>query len=167
MAEVTGPISTLPNSRHTPPKGAKCDDHPDRDAVVRIQGETDSFGSEMHDMCEECLAADRAWHNSPEAAEWRKGQCEWCRNEATDLRDARDYEEGMSGRVYRVCGACIRQQNEEIERDLAAYDSHYYDDPPCPTCKGRGTVNPITAPKGFFCVGSVDCPTCDGTGDCP
>lgn len=34
----------------------------------------------------------------------------------------------------------------------------------CPTCKGRGTVNPLTAPAGFFCTGTTDCPTCDGTG---
>jgi DnaJ-class molecular chaperone len=37
----------------------------------------------------------------------------------------------------------------------------------CPTCKGRGTVNPLTAPEGFFCVSTIDCPTCDGTGECP
>lgn len=34
----------------------------------------------------------------------------------------------------------------------------------CPTCKGRGTVNPLTAPKDFFCAGVADCPHCDGTG---
>jgi len=34
----------------------------------------------------------------------------------------------------------------------------------CPTCKGRGTVNPLTAPHGFFCVSTTDCPTCDGDG---
>lgn len=34
----------------------------------------------------------------------------------------------------------------------------------CPTCKGRGTVNPLTAPAGFFCVSTTDCPMCDGTG---
>lgn len=123
MADVTGPISTLPGARHDIPDGTKCDEHPDRDAVVRVQGETDSFGSEMHDMCEECLAADRAWRNSPEAEEWRHGQCEWCKRDATDLRDARDYEEGMSGRVNRVCGACIKHQNEEIERDLAEHEN--------------------------------------------
>lgn len=35
----------------------------------------------------------------------------------------------------------------------------------CPTCKGRGTVNPITAPADFFCVGTTECPHCDGTGE--
>lgn len=34
----------------------------------------------------------------------------------------------------------------------------------CPTCKGRGTVNPLTAPERFFCAGTTDCPHCDGTG---
>ena len=35
----------------------------------------------------------------------------------------------------------------------------------CPTCKGKGTVDPLTAPAGHFCVGVDDCPTCDGTGE--
>jgi hypothetical protein len=52
MADVTGPISTLPgSSHHDVPDGMMCDDHPDRPAVTRLQGETDSFGSEMHDLC--------------------------------------------------------------------------------------------------------------------
>lgn len=36
---------------------------------------------------------------------------------------------------------------------------------PCPTCKGRGTVNPLTAPKDFFCVSTTECPSCEGTGE--
>jgi len=43
-----------------------------------------------------------------------------------DLRDARDYEEGMCGRLYRVCGACIKRVNDEARRDLE--DSGFYDD---------------------------------------
>lgn len=35
----------------------------------------------------------------------------------------------------------------------------------CPTCKGSGTVNPLTAPADFFCAGTTDCPHCDGTGE--
>lgn len=123
MADVTGPISSLPGALHDPPKGMKCDEHPDRDAVVRIQGETDSMGCEMHDLCQECADADRAWRRSPEALEHRKGQCEWCKQPATDLRNKRDYEEGMSGRVYRVCGACVKRDNEYWEAE-----SRYYDD---------------------------------------
>lgn len=35
----------------------------------------------------------------------------------------------------------------------------------CPTCRGRGLVNPLTAPPDFFCAGTTDCPHCDGTGE--
>jgi hypothetical protein len=105
-----------------------CDQHPDRPAVARIQGETDSFGCEMNDLCQECLDADRAWKNSPEAGEWRKGTCEWCKNPADDLRDRRDYEEGNCGRVYRVCGACVKRDNEYWAAEAAAYDDDRYDD---------------------------------------
>lgn len=35
----------------------------------------------------------------------------------------------------------------------------------CPTCRGSGTVNPLTAPKGFFCVATTDCPHCEGSGE--
>ena len=100
-----------------------CDDHPDRPAVARVQGETDSFGCEYLDLCQECLKKIRDYANSPEA---RSGHCEWCRTPATDLRDARDYEEGMAGRVYRVCGACIQRRNERVEQELQ--ESGYYDD---------------------------------------
>ena len=122
MAEVTGPISTLPGRSHDFPEGTKCDEHPDRPAVARIQGETDSFGCEMHDMCAECLQAERDWLRSPEAQEWRTGRCEWCGKDATDLRDARDYDEGMCGRVYRVCGPCVKRVDDEARAELAAYD---------------------------------------------
>lgn len=54
MGDVTGPVSTLPGAGHALPAGTMCDDHPDRPAVARIQGETDSFGSELWDLCEEC-----------------------------------------------------------------------------------------------------------------
>ena len=127
MADVTGPISTLSGSSHDVPDGMMCDAHPERPAVARIQGETDSFGCEMHDMCQECLDAERAYRNSPEAAEWRKGTCEWCKNPADDLRDRRDYEEGNCGRVYRVCGACVKRDNEYWAAEAAA-DANYYGD---------------------------------------
>jgi hypothetical protein len=119
MAEVTGPISTPPGSSHELPEGATCDLHPDRPAIARIQGETDSFGSELNDMCQECADEYRAWCRSPEAT---TGQCEWCHKEATDLRDTRDYDEGMHGRVYQVCGACRKRADDEARAELAEYD---------------------------------------------
>ena len=122
MADITGPTSTLSGARHDVPEGQKCDKHPRRKAVVRIQGETDSFGCELIDMCQECLDAERAWEKSPEAAEWRKGKCEWCKKECVDLRDARDYEEGLNGRVYRICGPCTKRRNDEDRAELDYYD---------------------------------------------
>lgn len=35
----------------------------------------------------------------------------------------------------------------------------------CWTCKGRGFVNPLTAPKDMFVTGTATCPDCDGTGE--
>lgn len=116
MGEVTGPISTLPGAAHSLPHGAKCDEHPDRKAVVRLQGETDSFGAELLDMCEECRAEYVADMRSDDA---RSGPCDWCRAEAQDLANTRDYDEGTRGPVYRVCGACRKRQNDSI---IAACD---------------------------------------------
>lgn len=125
MADITGPISTLSGALHAVPAGTMCDEHPDRPAVARVQGETDSFGSEMHDLCQECLDKDRDWEKSDEAAEWRKGKCEWCKNDVTDLRDARDYDEGLHGRVYRVCAACKKRQEDDARADLDSHGDAY------------------------------------------
>lgn len=123
MAEVTGPISTLPGAIHELPDGTVCDVHPDRPAVVRIQGETDSFGCEMNDCCEECADEIRSYARSAEAS---TGRCDWCKKDATDLRDQRDYEEGLNGPVYRVCAACRKHADDEARRELDAYG--FYDE---------------------------------------
>jgi hypothetical protein len=64
----------------------------------------------MNDMCQGCLDADRAYSRS---AESRTGKCGWCKNDATDLADTRDYEEGTAGPVYRVCGQCRKRRDDE------------------------------------------------------
>jgi hypothetical protein len=112
MSDVTGPISTLQGSQHRIPDGMMCDDHPDRPAVARIQGETDSFGSEMHDCCQECIDEMKQ-----AAKESRTGRCEWCCTEQTDIRPRRDFEEGMAGRVYDVCGGCVRAEIARMFED--------------------------------------------------
>lgn len=114
----------LPGARHALPAGAKCDCHPERDAVANVQGETDSFGFETVLMCRECLDEDREYERSAEA---RSGKCDWCGKEATDLSWARDYEEGMGGPVYRVCRACITRRDDLARQELARYDG-YFDD---------------------------------------
>lgn len=122
MADVTGQISTLPGTVRDPPHDSMCDHHPTKRATHRIQGETDSMGCEMHDLCDSCTAEFREAMRSPEA---RTGRCDWCKQEATDLRAKRDWEEGMCGPVYRVCGPCVKKRSEEDRAD-AEYDAKFY-----------------------------------------
>jgi len=147
MADVTGPISTLPNSGHHVPDGTMCDDHPDRPAVARIQGETDSFGSEMHDMCEECLDEYSAYLRSEQAEEDSSGTCDWCKQFAKGLRPKRDPEEGMAGPVYYVCSPCIKKYNDYWEQEARYDDNNYFGDDyddfvesECWNCGGDGYV---------------------------
>jgi hypothetical protein len=117
MTKVTGPISTLPGAAHHLPQGTMCDEHPDRPAVARIQGETDSFGSELIDCCEECRAAiQTATH---------PGRCNWCKADAKNLRETRDYEEGSCGPVYLVCETCRKKRDQQLEAEMT--NRGYYD----------------------------------------
>jgi hypothetical protein len=113
MGDVTGPICTLPGASHALPAGTMCDDHPDRPAVARIQGETDSFGSELWDLCEECRDKMQEAKRQPIT-----GRCDWCTSDANDLRPHRDYEEGSSGRVYDVCAGCRKREAERLQAEL-------------------------------------------------
>jgi hypothetical protein len=101
-----------------------CDDHPERAAYKRVQGETDSFGAEFHDMCKECYEKHRI-----DMEEYRAqaaiGKCEWCGSHATDLRKRRNMDEGLSGRIYDVCGTCVQREMEWLEEELE--NSGYYD----------------------------------------
>jgi hypothetical protein len=122
MGDITGPIRTLAGARHPLPNDATCDVHPDRPAIANVQGETDSFGCETHYCCQECLDEIREYARSVEA---RTGKCEWCKHEATDLLDRRDHDEGLYGRVYRVCGVCRKRIDDEARQEL---EKHGYDD---------------------------------------
>lgn len=125
MAEIIGPCSTLPGHEHSLPKGAKCDLHPRRNAVARIQGETDSMGAELNDMCQACLDEHRALMKSADTS----GKCEWCSEQVPKLFDRRDTDEGLYGRVYRVCRPCIDKHNKRIDEELAyMYEHHPLDD---------------------------------------
>lgn len=138
MGDVTGPIFTLPGASHDLPESATCDQHPDRPAVCRVQGETDSMGSELNDMCEECAAEYRAWARSPEAT---TGRCDWCKVDATDLRHTRDYDEGLDGPVYEVCGACRKRRDERINAEIDEYDLDYPEDDYDPADDCGGYIN--------------------------
>jgi hypothetical protein len=122
MAEVTGPISSLPGAVHLMPEGTPCDFHPDRSAAVRIQGETDSFGCEMHDLCDECAKEHREEMREPDL-----GKCDWCIADNVARIPARDYEEGMHGPVYYVCAACKKRQNDKTEEYLSLYGDDWDD----------------------------------------
>ena len=117
-----GPVSSMPGSSHEFPAGSMCDMHEDRPAVKRIQGETDSFGCEYVLMCSECYDEHRKYREEQFKQEER---CDWCATMKTGLRDHRDYDEGMSGRLYRVCSDCIHRENEAARLELE--DGGYYD----------------------------------------
>lgn len=120
MADVTGPISSLPGSFHRVPVGAKCDDHPDRPAWKRVQGETDSFGSEMIDMCADCFAKYQTEIKEEQKREEANPSraCQWCGIPKL-LRSHRDWEEGERGPVYSLCSDCIAKNKA----------ANTYDDP--------------------------------------
>jgi hypothetical protein len=118
----------MPGHVRAAPEGMKCDDC-DMPAVNRVQGETDSFGCEYGDYCtfhyEDAMAGFRLARE-----EARVGCCDWCKGSANDLRQTRDYEEGMGGPLYMVCGACITRRNEEATAELEAnghFDGDDYD----------------------------------------
>jgi len=112
MAEVTGPISSLPGASFEPPAGTVCDHHPDQPAVRRVQGETDSMGSEMHDLCQACITRLRTEKAEP-------AHCDFCKK-VDILRPYRDYEEGMCGPVYQICCGCRTRRNAQDQADLDA-----------------------------------------------
>lgn len=117
MTTSNGPVSTLPGHAATPVAGATCEKHPDRPSYRRIQGETDSFGCEYVEMCEECHTAYTHRDTTVESS----GQCEWCHATKDDLRPYRDLDEGSSGRVYLVCQTC-RSSGAESWQDDCDYD---------------------------------------------
>lgn len=113
MADVIGPNTYLPGARLVVPLHQTCDNHPDRMAVARIVGETDSFGSEVGDYCNECDNAIRVQL----AGNTNPGRCDWCRNHVEKRRKKRDIDEGLRGPVYDVCDACTDRANAEAEAE--------------------------------------------------
>lgn len=121
-------MSGLPGRLHAVPTGACCERHPDRPAVANVQGETDSFGFETTLMCQECRDDDRAYAATDEA---RTGCCDWCKAHATDLGWTRNFDEGLYGPTYRICGRCSERQRQALREELDAHDDGgaCWDDP--------------------------------------
>ena len=99
-------------------------DHPNIPAAVRIQGETDSFGCEMIDMCTDCFTRYQQQANQ------HSGTCDWCKTHAEHLRARRDMDEGTHGPVYYVCTPCVVADNKRIndERDNEHNDDFFDED---------------------------------------
>lgn len=117
MADITGPISTLPGSTHDVPKGTMCDDHPHRPAVKRVQGETDSYGSEMIDMCQKCYDKHLKHKDDPVF-----GTCDCCKASQVQVFPRRSFEEGPAGRVYDYCKGCMDKEREYLKREFGTPD---------------------------------------------
>ena len=98
-------------------------------AITALVGETDSFGSEFHPMCQK--HKDEYLANlDKEAEEEPTGFCDWCKKGGVHTYPRRDFEEGSSGPVYYVCSPCISKDNERIQRELnePLFPRHGYDD---------------------------------------
>lgn len=122
MAGVTGPISSMPGSYHPVPKGQICDAEFIQhlfpvSATRRIQGETDSFGSELFDCCEACHQVYKQ-----QVEEVNLGTCDWCKTQKVKTRLTRDYDEGMSGPVYDVCASCRQKQLDDLQAELDEFN---------------------------------------------
>lgn len=105
---INGPTSTLPGHLWPAEPGDMCAEHPSRQAVKKIQTETDSFGFETLEVCQECLdnyhktRAEKLANPDPEDF----FDCEGCSVRDKTVKPARDPEEGMAGPVYYWCAEC-------------------------------------------------------------
>lgn len=122
MAHVSGPTSSMPLSRHTLPVGTTCD-FCDTAAVTRLQGETDSFGAEYSDVCQDHLDAIR------KAESDNSGMCDWCKQDAPVRSPRRDVDEGMYGPVYYVCSPCVEKDRKALYEEEVYWEerSRSYD----------------------------------------
>lgn len=105
MAHVGGPISSLPGTLLKLPENQTCDDHPDRLAVVRVQAETDSFGYEAIDWCDECFNKYKSEKENPEF----NISCDHCHAVDVKTTPTRDPDEGSCGPVYHLCDGCLKK----------------------------------------------------------
>lgn len=118
-----GPVRTMPGSASSVEPGTMCDQHPDRPAVFRIQGETDSFGCEYFFVCQECK--DEV-DDARDAARQEERYCGGCNSMKKDVHPVRDYDEGTSGPLYYRCPACCVKMMDDFCGDQDDYDD--YDD---------------------------------------
>ena len=101
--------------------GTKCYTHHDVDATHRICSESDSFGSEYVNLCEQCWDAHLAHKEKVKSDESLWETCK-CGNREPRMISYRDYEEGMHGSVYEHCSKCHAKMNARIAEEEAYYD---------------------------------------------
>lgn len=114
-------------------------------AVKIVVGETDSFGSEYHPLCQKHLDADQ------EKEPWCPSTCDWCKKGADKTSPTRDPDEGSNGPVYWVCSPC---KVKMIDHSLEEEDYEEEDDEPfCSVC--------LDDPLEFMDGSTVGaCPSC-------
>lgn len=103
---VIGPSTNLPGDIVTPPYASVCDTHPSVKAVASIIGETDSFGSETQEVCQECLKAHKEQVKQDKLDPATYMDCDGCGTSDATVKPARDPDEGSCGPVYYWCKKC-------------------------------------------------------------
>lgn len=111
--------------------GLMCYTHHDRPATRRICVESDSFGSEYYNMCDECNEEHIANKAAIDADPERWETCK-CGNREPRMIQYRDMDEGMHGPVYEHCSKCHEKWNQRIAEEEEYYrqDDDWYDDEP-------------------------------------
>ncbi len=124
MADVIGPNRYLPGQSLTA-TGMMCDEHPDRVAVKRVVGECDSMGSELYDLCQECVDQEKA--RAEEAA--KNPEPNWCDHCKAFIPEpvapTRDPEEGSCGPVYYLCASHRKSLFDNFVSDFGDEDDYY------------------------------------------
>ena len=116
MAAGIGPNHYVTGQVLRCPYGQACDKHEERLAEVRVVGETDSFGSELVDMCQECF---QDYLRDKRDAQDELVRCQLCGSVTDTCKAWRDPEEGISGRHYMACQTCRHERERAFAEALS------------------------------------------------
>lgn len=93
-------------------------------ADIRVQGETDSFGAEYHDLCHACHKASR---EAELAFKAEYDRCDTCGEQAI-TSPYRCADEGMCGPVYNDCDKCAKERRKREFEEYKRNADMGYDD---------------------------------------
>lgn len=87
-------------------EGKTCEDcKGEVKATVRLTGESDSFGSEYHYLCEKHYAVyKRHVVKNP-----LKGICDHCKSDNVEIKPWKDPDEGSCARIHYICNNCKKK----------------------------------------------------------